>query len=412
MRTGTQAAGVRFGVLERYVLGLTLKPMAIALGVVLLGLLLERILRLVDVLAVAGAPVILVFALSANLVPHYLGFAVPAAFALGVFSAFSRMSQGAELESMLASGVSVWRLTRPLVALGALLGLGTIAVTGYIDPHSRYAYREILNSSVAYAWRAHAPAEAFISVRDGLTVTADAVDATGRRLTGVFIEDRAGARETLTTAAAGTLELTPDGKRLQLRLHSGVVLRDTQPGGRPSSLRFTDLVFDKTFALEAPPFRPRGGNERELTLSELWSEMGDPASATPDRKLSSEFHARLARAAALVFLPFLIVPLSMTMRRQSRVANMAVAALSVLAFQNVLQLGETLAHKGAGPAPLLCWGPLVLLAGLSALLYATSTDRPGDTVISRAMDGLSAAGARLVRPFARLFRRRRPLPAG
>lgn len=398
---------LRFGILERYVVGLTLKPMFIALGVVLLGLLLERVLRLVDILATAGAPVVLVFALSANLIPHYLGFAVPAAFALGIFSAISRLSNGAELESMLASGVSVQSLVKPLVAVGVALAVLSIAVMGFLDPYSRYSFREILNDSVAYAWRAHAPAATFISVRDGLTVTADQVDDTGRKLTGVFIEDRADGRETLTTAARGTLEVTPDGTQLQLRLQQGMILRNAEAGGRPSTLRFRDLVFDKKFALEAPPFRPRGGNERELTLTELWSQMADPASATPYRKLSSEFHSRIVRSLSLIFLPILIVPLSMTMRRQNRVVNIVVAAAFVLLFQNMVQFGETLAAKGSGPPALLCWAPLLAFIAIAFGMFATSTDRPGDTAISRSMDRLEALVAPVGRAVARLAPRRR-----
>lgn len=394
---------LRFGLIERYVVALTLKPMALALGVVLLGLLLERILRLVDVLATAGAPVILVFALSANLIPHYLGFAAPAAFALGIFSAVSRLSNGAELEAMLASGVSVQTIVKPLIVLGALFSLVSLLVMGFLDPYSRYAYREILNNSVAYAWRAHAPAATFISVRDGLTVTADEVDASGRKLAGVFIEDRAEGRETLTTAARGSLELTPDGTQLQLRLQQGMVLRNAEPGGRPNTLRFRDLVFDKKFALEAPPFRPRGGNERELTMTELWAQMADPASATPYRKLSSEFHSRIVRSLSLVLLPILIVPLSMTMRRQSRIANMAAAAALVLLFWNAVQFGETIGSKGWASAAMFCWAPLVVFAAIAFGLFATSTDRPGDTVISRFFDRINGAGAAAARI---AFRRR------
>lgn len=393
------------GLLQRYVTGLALRPMLLSLGVVLSGLLLERVLRIVDVLAAAGAPVYLVFALSANLIPHYLGFAMPAAFGLGVFAAFSRLSSGSELESMLSSGVSVWSLAKPLMAVGAVIAALNLLVSGYLDPYSRYTYRSILNSSVSYAWRAHAPAATFINVRNGLTVTADEVDNTGRNLKGVFIEDRAGGLETLTTARAGKLEVTPDGKQLQLRLSDGVVLRNAD-GQRPNTLRFRELVFDKTFALEAPPFRPRGGNERELTMNELWSEMGEAAPSSPYPKLAAEFHSRIVRSLAIVFLPLLIIPLSMTMRRQSRVANMGVAALALILFQNVLQIGETLAEKGAAPAPLLTWGPLAGLIAISVFLFATGTDRPGDSVISRFTDRLSAAGAAAGQAVAPLFRRR------
>jgi lipopolysaccharide export system permease protein len=391
--------------LDRYVLALTLKPMLSALGIVLLALLLERVLRLVDMLATAGAPVFLAVALTANLVPHYLGFALPAAFALGIFSAVSRLSVGAELEAMLASGVSVQAITRPMIGLGVLLAVLSFIVVGFLSPYSRYAYRDILNSSVAYAWRAHAPAATFISVKDGLTITADEVDKTGRQLKGVFIQNREDNADVVTSAAGGTLELTPDKTQIQLKLHDGVIIRD-YGASRPSTLRFNDFVLDKKFDLQAPPFRPRGGSERELTSLELWSEMDAPLPSSSRQELAAEFHSRLARSVSLIFLPLLIVPLSMTMRRNARVANMAAAAVLMVLYHNALQIGETLGDKGLGPPALLSWAPLVLFVALSFWLFRTSTDRPGDTVISRTLDRIGAVATSAAR---RTFRRPQPV---
>lgn len=386
----------RMRILDRYVLTLTLKPMLVCLAVVLAALLLERILRLIDILATAGAPVFIAFALAANLVPHYLGFAMPAGFALGVYSAISRLSLGAELEAGLASGVSVRTLVRPLVLLGCLLSVVSLAVVGYAAPYCRYSYREIINQSVSYAWRAHAPAATFISVKDGLTITADEVDKTGRKLRGVFIQNRENDVDVVTSSESGELELTPDKLQIQLRLKNGSIIRD-YGAERPSTLRFQDFVLDKKFDLTAPPFRPRGGSERELTLTELWSEMNNPLPTTPYSQLSAEFHSRLARSLSLIFLPLLIVPLSMTMRRNTRLVNMVTAAVATVLFHNSLQIGETLGDKGVAPAWITCWAPFALFLALSVWLFTTSTDRPGDTVISRMADGVGNALSGLFR---------------
>lgn len=405
-----RAKGVgRIGLIDRYVLALTLKPMFASLFVVMSALLLERVLRLVDLLATAGAPLILVVSLTGNLVPHYFGFALPAGFALGIFSAVSRLSLGAELEAMLASGVSVNSVTRPLIALGCVLMVLSIAVVGYLAPYSRYAYRDIINSSVAYAWRAHAPAATFVNVKEGLTITADAVDKTGRELSGVFIQNRENGADVVTSSLAGTLELTPDKSQIQLRLHNGLIVRD-YGAGRSSSVRFQELVFDKKFDLTAPPFRPRGGSERELTLSELWTEIDAPLPSSPKQELQAEFHSRLARSLSLPLLPLLIVPLSMTMRRNARVANAVAAAVVMIMLHNALQIGESFAHKNRGWPPLDCWAPLIVFSAFAFWLFATSTDRPGDTIVSRTIDRLESAAAALGRAtFGRL--RARPRPA-
>lgn len=386
----------RLRILDRYVLMLTLKPMLLCLGVVLSALLLERILRLIDILATAGAPVFIAFALAANLVPHYLGFAMPAGFALGIYSAISKMSLGAELEAGLASGVSVRTLVRPLIMLGALMCVISIVVVGYAAPYCRYSYREIINQSVTYAWRAHAPAATFVSVKDGLTITADEVDKTGRNLRGVFIQNRENGIDVVTSSESGQLELTPDQLQIQLRLKNGAAIRD-YGAAKPSTLRFQDFVLDKKFDLTAPPFRPRGGNERELTLTELWSEMHNPVPSAPYNRLAAEFHSRIARALSLIFLPLLIVPLSMTMRRNTRIANMVTAGAATVLYHNAMQIGETLADKGVASAWVTCWGPFAAFVAVSIWMFATSTDRPGDTAISRSIDRIEGAFSKLFR---------------
>ncbi|MET0313720.1 MAG: LptF/LptG family permease, partial [Hansschlegelia sp.] len=273
---------------------------------------------------------------------------------------------------------------------------------GFAAPICRYSYREIINSSVSYAWRAHAPAATFISPKDGITITADEVDKTGRELTGVFIQNRENGADVVTTSAAGTLELTPDKTQIQLKLHTGVIVRDYGKD-RPSVLRFQELVFDKKFDLQAPPFRPRGGSERELTLPELWSEMHAPLPSSPYNQLAAEFHSRLARSVSIPFLPLLIIPLSMTMRRSTRIANMAAAAIAMVLFNNAMQIGQTLANKGVAPPIVACWAPFVLFVLLAAFLFRTSTDRPGDTAIARMIDGVRNAVQSAARS---VFRRR------
>src|SRR3546814_3446132 len=74
-----------------------------ALGISLCALLLERLLRLFNLLAETGSPFGVVLELAANLVPHYLGLALPAGFFIAVFVSVARLSEENELDAMLAS---------------------------------------------------------------------------------------------------------------------------------------------------------------------------------------------------------------------------------------------------------------------------------------------------------------------
>ena len=88
--------------MDRYLLQLMGPPMAAALGVVLIALLLERILRLFNLLAASSARFELILDLVGNLVPHYLGLALPAAFFISVFLVIARLGDNNEVDALLA----------------------------------------------------------------------------------------------------------------------------------------------------------------------------------------------------------------------------------------------------------------------------------------------------------------------
>jgi len=386
-------------ILDRYIMGLALRPLLLAVAVVLIGLLLERVLRLVDVVSTAGGSLIMVAALAANLVPHYLGLALGAAFAIGIFRVTARFSDTSEMDALLASGVSILRFTWPLVKLGCVLAVVSFAVYGFLDPYSRYHYREILNATISRAWGAHPPAAVFIDAGNGFTVTADSVDETGKHLKKVFILHREDGNDDIATSETGELELTPDGRKIQLTLQNGLHVVD-QANGSTNTARFRNMTLDRKFDLTAPPFRPRGDSERELTSIELWQQMRNSWTGDSDPDLAAEFYSRIVRSISLPFLPFLIVPLSLGARRSTRVTSLIVAGIIVVLYHNALQIGEGLASSGKGSPFVLSWLPLAIFVALSFWIFAKSAARPGDTPVSRMIIALQDFISR-IRPFRR-----------
>ena len=75
----------RFRLIDAYLLRLLVWPIVGCLGVTVIALLLERVLRLLDVLSQSSARFGYVTSLAANLVPHYLGLALPVAFFVALF---------------------------------------------------------------------------------------------------------------------------------------------------------------------------------------------------------------------------------------------------------------------------------------------------------------------------------------
>lgn len=382
--------------LDRYLLRQLLPAFALCLGTVLIALLLERLLRLFDILAENSHALPAVFKLVLNLVPHYLGLALPAAFFVALFVVVSKLGDENELDAYLAGGQSIARLTRPFLVVSLLLSLLSAAVFGWLQPYARYNYRAVMYSALNAGWDARLQPGTFASAGSGYTLTADEVDNSGRKLKRVFIRRDVDGREELTVGETGTLTPSADSRVLKLTLNDGEHVRD-KPGSGLLSVRYQRMESNTAFTPDAPPFRARGGNERELTAPELLAG-GLPGQDAPisAAKLVGEFNGRLARTLSLPLLPLLAIPLGMSAKRGKRTASLIVAAVLMLLFHNSLQLGESLAESGKVNAYLGVWLPWLVFAGLCGWIYSQSLARPGDNPVTRAVSAVEDVVAALL----------------
>ncbi|MFC0408032.1 LptF/LptG family permease [Roseomonas elaeocarpi] len=390
--------------LDRYLLAQLQGPLLAALPVLLLALLLERLLRLFDVAARTGGPIELVLGMVVNLGPHYLGLAIPAAFFAAVYVAVAKLGEAHELDAIWGTGLSLSRLARPFLVLGIVLGIGGIGLYGYAQPYTRYTYRALYDAFIHARWNATVPAGVFTHLGRDAVVTADRASGDGRTLEKVFVFQRRGdGSEIVTTAEHGHLEPTADRQQLRLVLEGGEQLT-TLPDGRTRSSRFTDATTLRDVALILPPFRERGADERELTMDELWRGGSAAGAGIAPSRLRSELHGRLARAASLPLLGLLAVPMGLAAKRARRWHGAALGALILVLYQHALQLGESLGDVGkVDPRPAI-WGPFLLFAIFTLLVFRRANRHPSEGPFDAALDRVETV-ARVIGGLARAWRR-------
>ncbi len=379
--------------IDRYILSETSRRLLIALGVVLAALLLERVLRLVEFTADHDGSFDLAFRMAMNLLPHYLGLALPAGFFISIFLMVSRLGEDSELEAMLGCGMPLRRIAQPLILLSVLLALVTLLLYGYAQPYSRYAYRSIRHIAASSTWTGTLPQDTFVTIEDRLTVLADEVTP-GWRLRGVFVHrTEPDGGETVITATRGRLVAGDNRSQLRLVLEDGVEVA-VAGDGTSKTLHFNQLDLTRAFDLAPPPFRPRGEDEREMTLHELWQAA--PADPVLANRQKAELHARLARAMSMTVMPLLAVPLGVAAKRGRRGKGIALAAVVLVVYHHLLQFGEGLIGLGkVGPAVAL-WLPLVVFALACALLFQRANRAVGlnplDALFERVDDVFRAVG--------------------
>jgi lipopolysaccharide export system permease protein len=367
--------------LDRYILKMTLGPLGGALGLTLVALLLERVLRLLDTLSESSGRFGYVAELAANLVPHYLGLTLPAGFFIALFVVITRLNEGSEIDALLASGVSLTRIVAPYMALATVLTLVSLVLFGFLQPYSRYAFRAVMHAAETAGWSGQAEPQSFFAPDASLTMTADTVDETGETLGRVFIRRTlSDGREEVTTASRGELVRKADGASVRLELRDGQQV-STASSGAVRVLSFRSFGLDLPLTSAEKLLRGRGRDARELTLGELARQAQRPNTMIPRQELLAELYARLARSFSLPWLPLLALPLGLSTKRGGRAPGIIIAGLLLITFQHMLQLGQSLATSGradAAPAILLPFGGF---AAICILMFVTSRKRPGETPI-------------------------------
>lgn len=383
--------------LDLYTLRALAGPLALSLGVLLLAQLLERLLRLFDMAAASGAALSVVLTMAATLVPHYLGLAVPTAFFAAIFMAVARLGDDNELDVMLATGRSLARVAIPYFMVAVLLSIFNFYLFGYLQPLSRYAYHVAAHDAAQVSWNARIEDNSFVRTGHGFTLTADSVGNDGHQLQGVFVERRIQGREEVITAKRGRLVPSTDGTRLLLELGDGIIVRDNADGG-VSTIRFAEGRIDEDFTATPPPYRARGESVRELTLPELWqgkaTGSGNDA-ATGDHERAGELQGRLARTLLPPLLPLLALPLGMAAKRGRRAPGAVFAVIALLALNQSLQFGESLAESGRAAALPAVWTPFAVFGLLGIWLFRSSLSMPGDNPVVRAVTAIEVGFERL-----------------
>lgn len=373
-----------FNRLDRYLLTETLRPFAAVAVVALLALLLERLLRLFRLVTEGGGPLDLVAAMAVDLVPHYLGLALPAALFLAVYLVMGRLGADSELDAMRGCGLPLARAARSFLLLGLAVGLLMVALVGWLQPLGRYSYRAMAHAVTQGVWDGSLPAGAVVEAGDGLLISADRVEGGGTRLGGVLVRQAlADGTVLVTSAASGRLTLAQDRQHMRVLLEDGaqLVLYPDRPA---RSVAFSGLEDIVSVRVVPTAFRPRGAEERELTLPELArAVLGGGHGAIPPHRLSSEFHARLVRAASVPLLPLLAVGVGLTPKRRQRGLGLLVGMAALFVYHHLVLTGEGMADNGRASPLLVLWGPFAGFALGAALIFLRLDRRPGDPLWPR-----------------------------
>ncbi|PHS36934.1 MAG: hypothetical protein COA91_11350 [Robiginitomaculum sp.] len=363
-------------------------------------LLLERLLRIFEVVSTSTRPAGDATQMVVNLLPHYLGIAIPMALMLGTLITIDRLSRSSELTSAFGAGVSLLHMTKPFVLISIVLMGFTLVLEGYLQPVGRYGYREVEHSVTQKSFAA--------ILREGkFTKVGKTTFYVGPGGGPIFIyEKMPGGGVRLTTAAKGDLIIRDATGQPVLQLETGDSFRITQDKTVKGRLAFSMSAIAGTVVEQN--FRVRGNDERELTSVELYkNRKGDLFPNLSVNANNAALHLRLARAYLLLIIPFIAVPFGINYGRNPSSAGIVVGIISVVTLQKALDFGQSLGAQGIVPPWLGIW-PLMGLMTLSAYFIfrnsAVKMGQPPLATLSIFMGDVMKdirKGSRAVIPFTR-----------
>ncbi len=394
--------------IDRYILRLVLLPMAAVFAIAATLLLLDKMRRLFDFVAVEGGPVAIVFKMLGALIPEYASLAIPLGLLLGILLAFRKLATTSELDVLRAVGLGYGRLLRVPYFITVVLMAVNVALVFYVQPISRYYYEQLEYDLRSGALGASIKVGEFTTLADRMALRIEQSEDEGRRLKGIFarVSDEKGQVLSISAREGNFLATSDSPDTIILRLTDGTIVQDS--GGdkqTPRVLSFTrhDLPIDLPRVEE---FRARGDAEREYILPELlrigWSS--DESEQKRDASQAS-FNFRLVEVVMMLLLPLLAVALAIPPKRSTSSLGVFLSIVMVVAYHKVNQYGEDIAALGRLDPILALWGPFILFAALILWMYYRVAFIPG----GQAIGALETWFAKLTKRLRKMFGRKRPL---
>ena len=364
------------GQLNRYIL----KNAAISIGGLVVFaccvLLLERLLRIFEIVTNSTNPGADASQMIVNLLPYYLGMAVPIALLLGTIITIDKLSKSSELTAALGAGVSLFHMTKPFLLLAIFMSGLTMFVEGYFQPVGRYKYRQTFDQVKQQSFTAALREGTFTEV--GPITFFAGTDGKNGEIGPIFIyeivdEPDGNEGYRISTAGIGEINILEGSPVLNLAKGQGFQVVNSKLSGQVSA---DGTAISRPATLEQ--YRSRGDDEREMTSLELFANRDGSQTETIDQNTNNAMlHLRLSKAALLLLLPFIAVPFGLNYGRNPSSAGIFVGVVFLVSLQKALEFAQSLGAAGKIPPWLGIWGIIAVVAIFAVVLFWKSAYKMG-----------------------------------
>lgn len=312
-----------------------------------------------------------------NLIPYMLYNLTPLCALLSVLITVGALSRSSELTAMKASGVSLYRLIIPLLALAAILAVSLFTFDELYLPQANRR-QEALRSVIKGK-----PAQTFLRPdRKWISGQQDSVGEPTRIFYYQFFDPDKDVFANLTV-----FEFEPNSFHLSRRIFAGAAHWDTHgqkwvlENGWERNFQGDSVASYTPFETASFPeireqpvyFKKESRQSQEMSFGELNNYIHDlQQSGFDTMRLRVQLNRKLAYPLITLVMAVFAVPFALTMGKRGSLAGFATAIGMAIAYQVVASIFEAMGNVNALPPVIAAWSPDLLfgMAGGYLLLKA------------------------------------------
>ena len=367
----------RIKIIDRYVASEIIAPFALGVLLLTFALVTGRLLKLTEMVVNHGVTIGDVASLIGFIMPAFLELTFPMAVLLGVLMGFGRMSGDRELIAARACGVSLYRLTVPVLGVAIAVYALSSWLAFSVRPWANAHLREQLYEMTQTRSTAGLKEKVFNRNFPGLVVYVDRVSASDESLHGVLISDaRNQGQQNTIIARSGIIIPDKAQKAITLRLFNGSVfgVEAASNTSHVSSFYIYDLSVRPDEGLGIGDRDPEEMGFRELQTSIAKAR----AAGKPDYDAETELASKYTLPFTTLLFALLGVPLGLKPARGGQSERFGVAIALFFLYYSLMRAGEALAQRGRLDAFAAMSIPDIFFAVIAVWLFLRSASDRGD----------------------------------
>ncbi|OGP92008.1 MAG: LPS export ABC transporter permease LptF [Deltaproteobacteria bacterium RBG_16_54_18] len=369
-------------IIDRYILKEIMVPFGIGMGIFTFIFLVSKLFRITEMVVEKGVPVGYAIQLFLCLIPAFLVFVTPMALLLGILTALTRLSADNEIIAMKTSGIGLYRMSPPVIALSLATFLFTFFLVFFAVPWGSQNFRETLFRVAGSTAKLDVDERIFNATFGDLVIYVNKVSPGERVLEGIMIYDERDPRTNNTIIARkGFLAPDPKEQKLVLHLFDGSIHSQEAKGETYRTINFNAYQFTISLKDEMEKERKRAKVkmlEKEMSIGDLREKIKRRREQGENvRPQLVELHFKFAIPFGALIFGLVGLPLGVQRTQSGRSWGFILCAVIFLFYYVFYCIGKDLGVSGVISPPLAAWFPNILLGGLGVyLLVKTARESP------------------------------------